>query len=323
MRPNRLFARPRKDVWLLRAVALVISVILWMTVLGGKRIEIAKTIALDYQLPEHLVISNQAPREVSFRVAGPRAFLKEVEERVMSLPIDLRNAQQGDYEVVIRPDMLDLPLGLSVVSVSQQTIPLKLDRAAWKRVPIRAVFGNQLPEGFKVTSVTLKPSTVEIRGPESRLRSIDSVNTEGITLTGDSLTQVFDVNLNLKELPGVQIEDQYKVVNVTINLQGSLSRKWFRKIPVLVRVGDASRGGKPVPAKTYRIRTNPGDVSFLLEGPDPVISDITNQDLEVWAEIPELKEGNYRVRLDWGLPPELRVVRRSTDWVEVVVPRRR
>src|SRR5690606_13510160 len=104
MKPNRFFGHTRKDVWLLRAVALVISIILWMTVLGGKRIEITKTVSLDYQIPEHLVVSNQAPKEVSFRVAGPRAFLKEVEERSMSLPIDLRSAKPGDYEVVIRPD---------------------------------------------------------------------------------------------------------------------------------------------------------------------------------------------------------------------------
>jgi len=316
---TKAWRRARRDVWLLRFAAFVISIMLWLTVLGGKRIEINKTISLDYQLPKNLVISNQAPKEVSFRVVGPRAFMKEYEERDIVIGIDLSNSNPGDYEVPISEERLDVPLGLRVVSVSQTTIPLKLERAVPKRVPIRAVFSGQLPDGIKIVSVTLKPSTVEVKGALSRLQSIDAVPTEPISPSPNSLRQEFDVKLSLAELPGIFVEDQATYVHVVAELEGSLSRKWFRDIQVGLRIG-SGRSAKAVDATGLGIRMKPSLVSFLLEGPDVIISKLKASDIEVWAEIPGLRGGAYRSRLDWRLAPELRVVRRSGDWVDVVVP---
>lgn len=317
--PSKSWRRARRDTWLLRGAAFVISVMLWMTVLGGKKVEMTKKITLDYQLPKGLVISNQAPREVIFRVSGPRAFLKEIEDREMSIGIDLSTANVGDYEVPIREDMLDVPLGLRVLSVSQQTIPIKIERVVPKRVPIRAVFSGQLPPGIKISNVTLKPSTVEVKGAPSRLQTIESVPSEPITPTPNSLRQEFDVRLSLLELPGVFIEEAARVVHVVAELEGSLSRRWFTGIPVAVRVGSGP-SAKFVDPGPIGIRLKPGKVNFWLEGPDDVINKLKLKDIEVWAEIPALKFGRYKSRLDWRLAPELRVVKRSSDMVDVNVP---
>jgi YbbR domain-containing protein len=315
----RAWRRARRDTWLLRAAAMVISIMLWMTVLGGKKVEMTKKIPLDYQLPKGLVISNQVPREVSYRVAGPRAFLKEIEDREMTIGIDLTSFNVGEYEVPIREDMLDVPLGLRVLSVSQSTIPLKIERVVPKWVPIRAVFAGQLPAGIRIARVTLKPSTVEIRGAPSRLQSIESVPTEPITPSPNSLKQETDVRLSMLELPGIHVDEGAKVVHVVAELEGSLSRKWIQNVPITVRIG-AGRNAKYVDPTTLGIRIKPATVNFILEGPDEVISKLKPKDVEVWAEIPALKQGRYKARLDWRLAPELRVVKRSTDSVEVVVP---
>ena len=311
--------RSRRDLWLLRGVALVISVLLWVTVLGGKKIEMTKRISLDYQLPKGLVIANQVPREVTFRVAGPRAFLKELQERSVTIPIDLSKGRPGDYEVVVREDMLDVPLGLRVVSISQSSIPLKLDKVASKRVPIRAVFSGQLPSDMKVKTVTLKPSTVEIQGAVSRLQSIDVVPTEAISLSPNSLKQDLEVNLSIADLPGVSVADEDKVVQASIEIEGSLTRRLFHKILIGVKVGTGNTA-KFVDAAGLGIRLRPDRVNFLLEGANKVIESLRDSDIEVWAEIPQLKGGTYKSRLVWRLAPDVRVVRRSSDWAEVVVP---
>src|SRR5690606_14263656 len=86
---NAALARRRRDLWLLRAVALVITLLLWVTVLGGKKVEVTKRVTLDYQYPKNFIIANQVPSEVTFRVSGPRAFLNEFQERPVSIPINL------------------------------------------------------------------------------------------------------------------------------------------------------------------------------------------------------------------------------------------
>jgi YbbR domain-containing protein len=319
-RSEKFFRRTRRDIWLFRAVAFFISIILWMTVLGGERVEVSKTVYLDYQLPEHLMVSNAAPREIQLRVAGPQAFIKDYEARKVTRSVDLSRSQQGDYEVSITEDMLDLPIGLQLVSNSTPNIFVRLDRAAWKRVPVRAVFSGTLPEGFRVTNVTLKPSTIEVRGPETRLRSIDSLATEGISLASDTLIQEFDSRITLKDHPGVLIDEQSQTVHVTVQLEGSLARRSVDDIPVRVRLSGSS-GRRLLNVRRLGIQITPAVVNFLLEGPEDVMKALTKTSIDVWAEISELKEGVQRVRLDWGLPPGVRVVKRSTDWVEVLVPR--
>lgn len=316
MKTEKLFRRTRKDIWLFRAVALIIAIILWMTVLGGERVEINKVIYFDYQIPEHLMISNNAPKEMIVRVAGPQAFIKDYEARKITRTIDLTKAEQKEYDIPIKDLMLDLPLGIQVISLPIQNLFIRLDRAAWKRVPVRAAFVAALPEGFRVTNVTLKPSTVEIRGPESRLKLIDSLQTDGITLANDSLVQEFESRISVKDHPGVLLDEQSQQVNVIVQIEGSLKRRTIERIPVRVRLTGAN--GRVLNKGSLQV--TPSEVTFLVEGPEEIINDLSRAQIDVWAELPELVEGLKRVRLDWGLPPGIRVVRRSTDWVEVLVP---
>lgn len=317
----KVLRRTRRDVWLVRAVALVISIILWMAVLGGEQVEVSKSFSFEYQLPEHLMIANSVPREMSFRVSGPQAFIKDFETRRITRSIDLTRAQQGDETVTISEELLDLPLGLHLIAAPQEKIMVKLGRAAWKRVPIRAVFENKLPEGFRVTNITLTPSTVEIRGPESRLRSIDTLATDGLVLSSDSLVQEFDVKLGVKDYPGVLLDEQNSVVHVTVQIEGSLARTSITDIPVRVRVVGGA-GNRTVNLSKTGIKITPSKVNFMFEGPADVMKTLRREDIDVWAGVSELKEGIQRVRLDWGLPPKVRVVKRSTDWVELEIPRR-
>ncbi len=315
---TKAWKRVRRDTWLLRIAALIISIMLWISVLGGKKVEINKTVTLDYQVPKGLVISNQVPKEVNVRVTGPRAILKEYEQREILLTLKLSD-KVGDYAPKVDEGALDLPLGIKLLSISPSTIPIRIEKIIPKRVPIRAVFSGQLEDGIKIVSITTKPSTVEIRGAPSRLAMIDSIPTEPITASSNSLRQEFDKTLNTQDLVGVMIDEQVMRVHVVAELEGSLSRKWFRDIPVGIRMG-TGRSTRQVDAAARGIRPRPAAVSFLIEGPDHIISKLKSTDLDVWAEIPSNKEGSFKSRLDWRLAPELRVVKRSADLVDVVVP---
>jgi len=311
---RRFWRRTKKDIWIIRFVALIISVILWILVMGGKKVALTKVASLDFQLPAHLMLSNQPPTEVSIRVVGPQAFLDEFDRRKLVIPVNLSKNSSGDVEIKIEPQMFKIPLGVQLESITPRVIPLKLGLAAKKRVPVRAVLSNQLPEGIKILSITTRPSTVEIRGPESRLQSIESVKTDAITISPNSLKQEYDVSLATKELPGIILGEQISVVNVTVQLEGSLARKWFRRIPIRVKIGDAI-----LTAKDRRLRVKPAFVDFLLEGPQGVLAKFDMKNFDVWAELSDMKAGTVEAHVNWALPPELRVVQRSSDIVEITV----
>jgi YbbR domain-containing protein len=306
-----------KDQWILRAISLAIAVILWITVLGGKRIEITKNVSLDYQLPTGIVIANTVPKEIVFRIVGPRIFVKEFQDRNVALPVDLKNAKVGEREFLVRESVLDLPLGLKVSSVSQTVIPIRLDRVAIKRVPVRPNINQNLTEGFKVKSVTVRPSLVEIRGAQSRVNIIEALPTDPITLLSGTLNQELISNLDLRDYTGIQLADVDKSVTVSVELEGELSRKWIKGIPVEIKV----KGGPPkTDLNTLGVRVRPAKVSLLVEGPERTLSGLSEKDIQIWAELPELAEGRYSSKLVWKLSPDLRVIKRTSDAVEIVVP---
>jgi YbbR domain-containing protein len=181
------------------------------------------------------------------------------------------------------------------------------------------VIPNQLPDGIKVSSLTFKPSTVEVRGAYSRIQTIDAVPTEPIFLSPNALRQEFDVKLSLTDFPGVSVDEASKVVHVTVDLVGSVSRKWFRGLSIGVKLGSGNSAQTIDPIQRG-LRIRPGQVNFLLEGPDSVMNALTEKEIEVWAEVPSLKSGSQRARLDWRLPPDVRVVRRTADYADVVAP---
>jgi len=308
--------RTYRDLWLLRAVALIISILLCLTVLGGKRVEIIKKFQLDYQLKKGLVLGNQAPQEVQVRVIGPRAFMKEFQDRQSSIPIDLTKFQAGDFEVPLKEEMFDVPLGIKVLSMSQNGIPLRIDYLSSKRVPIRAVFAPGLGEDLKVKSVTFKPSTVEIQGSRGRLITIDAIPTEAMVISNDNAKQDVEVKLTTSDFPGVSIREIDRMVQASIEVEGELVQRLFAKIPIEIRVGSGAQM-KIIDSLKRGVKLHPEFASFTLEGSAKKILQMTHEDIEAWVEIPVAKNGLQRSKLVWKLSPDVRVVKRSTDWVDV------
>lgn len=312
--------RRSRELWLLRIVSFFISILLWVFVLGGKQVEISKEIALEYQLPPGLTLATQPPKTINVTVSGPPVFLRDFQDRKILLGIDLRAQKAGESEIAIREEQFDLPLGLKLTSLSISALKIRLERLAVKRVPLRPTFAPGIPSSYKISSVTLRPSTIEIKGPQSRIQGIEALPTEPITLLSSSLRQESTVGIVLDDYTGVQVTDNEKSVQVVVELEGNLERRWIRGLGIGVKIANLSRGSD-LDVETLGIRTRPQKVSFLLEGPAVVLSDLAKLGIEAWVEIPELKPGIYNSRLVWKLPPDVRVVKRSADGVEVQVPR--
>ena len=141
---------------------------------------------------------------------------------------------------------------------------------------------------MRVTRVTLKPSTIEVRGAQTRLQALEAIPTDPITLSPNSLRQEFDVAISLAELPGTAVEEQDRVVHVLAELEGSLSRQWLMNIPVNVLLANGKKID-PAALKRMGVQVRPASVRFLLEGPDAVVKKVSLKDIEVWAELAELK----------------------------------
>lgn len=308
-----------RDRGVIALIALLFSVGLWFRVVGGEKIEATKVIKLDYKTPKDLILYSPFPTEVTIRVRGPSPFVSEFLKQESILSVDLSKMGTGEHEVAIRTDELKIPLGIDWTMISPQSVKLFLDREIKKRVTVRPIISAQLPDAYKVETVVAQPSTVEVIGSRIRLGLLNSLPTEVIYLSENSLNQHFEASLNFKDFSGIKTVNEVSSVHVEVNLKGPSKRRLFRGIPIRLKLGQPARSYTLDP-ESRGIKLRPRTVDLLLEGPQSNLDSMQSSTVDVWVQLPELKKGANSWRLTWKLAPDVRIIDRSTDTVLVTVP---
>ncbi len=183
---RRLFERIFLDDWLMKLVALIITLALWFGVTGlrtpiERRLD---NVTLKVLISNELAITNTPVEEVSLIVRGDKSKLDSIREKDVIVLLDLTNAQAGDRTVEIKPENvnLDLPSGVRLEEIQPSKIAVKLEKVEKREIFVKAETENNLPEGFEIYGISVIPQKVPIRGPASYVNSIDSISTEKIDL---------------------------------------------------------------------------------------------------------------------------------------------
>jgi YbbR domain-containing protein len=123
--------KPKNTVWeslldngTYKLVALFISLILWVTILGRRDFVYSKNIDIEVQTTPQLAVIEQSHASVRVRVTGPRASLKKFMDAHsnQAILVDVSSLGEGKIEIPISEKKLDLPLGVRVVSLKPQKI---------------------------------------------------------------------------------------------------------------------------------------------------------------------------------------------------------
>lgn len=112
-----------------KLVALFVTLILWVTILGRRDVVVRRDVDVEYLLPAHLVVREPVERRISVKVSGPRAALKKFQMNPGTITIDLTRAQAGLNRATIGPRSVDVPFGVKVDSVSPETLSIQLGTA--------------------------------------------------------------------------------------------------------------------------------------------------------------------------------------------------
>lgn len=171
--------------WTLKLISLVLALLLWMFIMGERRLEVGYLVPLELQnIPKDLMVANEVPSLVDVRVSGPRTLLMKVSPNDISIIVDLTDLKPGLTTFKRLEERLNLPNGLRVTRLSPSFIDLKLERIKQKQVPIKiALVGEPLP-GFQIGRIMAVPDKVLVEGGETELKGISEVTTEEVDLNG-------------------------------------------------------------------------------------------------------------------------------------------
>ncbi len=287
-----------------KLISLVVAVVLWVVVLGSRNVEVSKEVPVEVLTPSNMVVANEVPEKLTFRLSGPKAFLRALlDRREEPIQVNLVGSKPGLVTYRFFSDHIRVPIGVKVLSVSPASILIKLEQIRRREVPIRIVTEGELPEGLVMKSLTASPETVTIKGPESRIDGITEVPSVPLRLAEVRSSFERELALNLNGL-GVQLEGDLPKIRGEIEGLGAN----FKIKNIEVRVITSYRTKVVPPVVTAWVRATPEELKRLSRS--KVFASVDASDLE---------RGTHEVSPVLALPENVTPVRVSPEKVKLTL----
>ncbi|RMH19620.1 MAG: hypothetical protein D6696_10135 [Acidobacteria bacterium] len=114
--------------------------------------------------------------KVEVRLQGKSSDVAILNPQNASVLVPIEASTPGAYPVTIRPENVRLPPGnFEVLSIEPSSLSLEIDREVSKIVSLEVQPVGEPAAGATVREIEVRPSEVEVVGPEKLLRNLDSL----------------------------------------------------------------------------------------------------------------------------------------------------
>jgi YbbR domain-containing protein len=291
----------------LKILALALASLLWLTVAGEHIVERIIRVPLEFRnIPPHLEVVGDPPGTVDVRLRGSSALLSRLEPGEVVAVLDLGNARPGARLFHIRNEEVRSPYGVEVSQVVPGTLGIEFEKSGRRLVPVvTPVEGDPAP-GFIVGSVSAEPSTVEVIGPESRLKKLDHATTEPVSVSGQraDVRDVVAVGVTDSAVRLVRPQDVTVIVRV---LPAPVERE-LTGVPVRAR--NIGHG--------LHHKLSPETISVTVRGRRETLVDVRADTVEAFVDLAGLGTGRYDLRVQFD-PSQFGVTRVSPEVIGVTI----
>lgn len=198
---RRLLQQIFIDDWMMKSIALAITLALWFGVNGLRTptVERLKDVTLKLRISNNLEITNDPVKEVDLVVRGDTRKIDQIPKDLV-VSLELADVQPGDRTIELTPDTVnvELPTGVKLEEIQPSRISITLEPVEKREVPVKVATLNNLPEGFEMyREPAAVPNKVVVRGPASYVNSLNFISTDRIDLRdkkGDFTAQQVRLN---------------------------------------------------------------------------------------------------------------------------------
>lgn len=292
-------------------LALFIAVGMWYMVSVRDRLEAQIEVSLDYHgIPSNLVVTEGLINKVVVRVRGPETLLRSATQGKIIQAVNLSSIKKGTTVVPLAAENLGARFrAFELIDVQPPRIVVKADNLMERNVPVRAVVDSPLRGGaLTVDNITVTPSTVLLRGPESVVSTFSFV----------PLTIMLD-----PKAAGTTVQQ-----NITLDTPGMVTAT-----PPSVKVQYAITSGRTVISRRCKVEMqggnhrqysiDPPEVNVMVEVPEALAKNgryLGEMDVSLVA--PELSPGETStVPLHFKLPEGMTLLKPTTE--EVTISRKK
>lgn len=260
---SRLLRKVFLEDWLMKLVALVITLALWFGVSGLRAPKTVRlrAVTLNLQVPNDVEITNSPIQEVDIVVTGDKRKTENLNARDLVVSLDLSNVQPGLRSIELTPENVnvELPTGVKLEEIQPNKIAFNIETVEEREISVKAETEGSLAENFEIYSETVMPQKVRVRAPSSYIKSLDFVSTEKINL--DSRAEDFIA----KQIPLNVSNPKATVLDTAVDVAFRIGEKRIEKA-FYVEVKDEKTNRK---------------VKVVLYGTQSLINNINAENLQI------------------------------------------
>ncbi len=270
----------------LKVLALALATLLWFTVAGEHIVERSLRVPLEFRnIPGELEMVGDPPDTVDVRVRGSSAILSRLQPGEIVAVLDLSSARAGSRLFHIRADEVRAPFGIEVAQVVPPTLSIEVERSAHRRVPVVPAVQGEPGPGFVAGRISAEPATVEIVGPDTRVRQIAEATTEPVSVAG-AKARVHDVVTVGVADSSVRLV-QPQSATVIVEIWPAPIERTVTGVPVRYRNLGAG----------FRAQVSPSLVRISIRGNREALADVRNDAVQAFVDLAGLGIGRYNLRV--------------------------
>ena len=300
--------RPFRDL-ALKFLAIGLAVLLWLTVAGGPNIvERGLRVPLEFEnIPDGFEVVGDTAITVEVRVRGSSAILSRLEPGEVVAVLDLRTARPGSRLFDLVTEQVRAPFGVQVTQVAPATVALDLEPSGRRTVPVvPAVEGEPAP-GYVVGKVSSDPATVEVVGPESRLRQLTEAMTESVSVAGATAPVRENVTVGVPDL-ALRLSVPRRA-RVTVDVMPAPTERTLREVPVRARNVTAQ----------FTARVVPPVVAVRVRGPQGAMRGLRSDAIDAFVDLAGLGSGSYTLPVQGESRLPLGIVETEPAMVKITI----
>ncbi len=280
------------------------AIALWFFVLSSSGIEVSKEIKLVLDTAPNLMVSNDVTNKITVRLSGSKFFLRTITNSLDVLRLDLTDAKEGPTYYNISSDILRLPIGVKVLSISPSRIYPMIESVKYKTVPVEVNTTNTLPSDLRLLKLLPSPSKVRIRGPRSRIEKIKVLRPEPVDISNVDPSFRWEVPIKIS-IPGVSFDEEVSP-KIIIEVEPKGSKFRIAGVPLQV-LADGE----------YTISIK--KVALYVRGSKKVINAIKSKEILAEVDVRGLSAGEHLRQVKVKLPRGIKLVRVVPSQVKITL----
>lgn len=199
----------------LKILSVVLAMSLWFFVTYRGQSEMAIDVPLEFKdVPKGLEILRQNVKKVSLNISGHERLLKTLRPMDIRVVIDMSNAKKGEAVYYFDKDNIIIPRAIKIQRIEPGSVKVTMDESISKIVPVKAHVVGTPEKGYRIKSIDIKPSVIEIEGAKTEIARISLLRTESIDVTGmdSDIIQNVRINTNGRNIKTKTSEVTVKIV---------------------------------------------------------------------------------------------------------------